>query len=269
MRILVALKYAASVVRVDPTTGAVSVDPRSQGLSVTDGTALEVALTLSEEVTAMTVGPAEAEGMLRFAWAAGAQRLVRYPPGSREEVASAIVHEARDVDLVVCGDRSPDGGSGSVPALVAGLLDVAQALGCAAVRRARGTALEVDRRVDGGGLERLLISTPAVVSVGTEVARLRRASLQRLLDAAGVPIERRDPAAPAIPTLISLTTKPYRPRPKVIPVPDAPRAEARIRAILGEARRAGDREEIRAPAEEAARAIYAKLIAYGYVSESS
>lgn len=268
MRILVPLKYAASGVSVNALTGAISVDRRSLGLSRPDGAALEVALSLSDQVTAVTVGPGEAEEMLRSAWAAGAHRLVRYPPGSREHITAAIAREAGEADVVLCGYHSPDGGSGSVPALAAGLLEAAQALGCAAVRASGMFSLEVDRRVDGGGLERLLVSSPAVVSVGTEAARLRRASLGRLLAAVDAPIELRTPIAPTIPTLSPIASKPYRPRSKKIPTPDAASAEARIRTILAKPTRTAGREEIRAPAVEAARAIYAKLVTYGYVCDS-
>jgi len=268
VRVLVALKYAASGVSVEPLTGAISVDRRSLGLSAADGAALEVALSLSDQVTVMTVGPGAAEEMLRSAWAAGAHRLVRYPSGGREHVAAAIAGEAGGADVVLCGERSPDGGSGSVPALTAGLLEVAQALGCAAVRSSGPFTLEVDRRVDGGGLERLVVSIPAVVSVGAEVAHLRRASLGRLLAAADAPIELRAAMTPTIPTLAPVASRPYRPRPKLIPTPNAVSAEARIRAILGETTNTAGREEIRAPAEEAAMAIYAKLVAYGYLDDS-
>ncbi|NOX23833.1 MAG: hypothetical protein GXP36_12205 [Actinobacteria bacterium] len=268
MRILVALKYAASGVSVDPLTGAISVDHRSSGLSAPDGAALEVALSLSDQITAVTVGPGEADGMLRLAWAVGVNHLVRYPPGGREHAAVAIAREAADVDVVLCGDRSPDGGSGSVPALTAGLLGAAQALGCAAVRASGASSLEVDRRVDGGGIERLVLPSPAVVSVGPEAAHLRRAALGRFLAAVDAPIEVRTPMTPAIPTLSPVTSKPYRPRPKMIPMPDAASAEARIRVLLGETTATPGREEIRAPAREAAQAIYAKLVTYGYVRDS-
>lgn len=265
MQVLVALKYAASAVVVDPLTGSVSADDRSRGLSAADAAALEVALSIAGHVTAVTVGPPEAAQVLRSAWAAGADRLIRYPPGHREHAAAAIAQEARQADVVLCGGWSPDGGSGAVPALVAGVLGVAQALGSAAVRRSGESTLEVERRVDGGGLERLEIPIPAVVSVGAEVASLRRASLDRLLDSAAALIELRDAAAPSIPRLSPPASLPYRPRPKMTAAPDGVTAAARIRVILGETAETTGRVEIRGPAEEAIEKIHTKLAGWGYL----
>lgn len=260
LRILAALKLAPSRVRVDAVTGEETVDELSLGMSKADAAALETALSLSSDVTAVTVGGPSSDAVLRAAWAAGASKLVRYPPpDAREYAAAAIAAEAADCDLVLCGVWSLDGGSGSVPALAAAALGAAQALGCASVVRAGGRRLEVERRVQGGRLEKLAVSTPAVLSVGPEVAGLRRAGLDRFLGSAGAPVEVRAPAVPVIPVLRPLRTAAYRPRPQLIAPPEGEDGDARVRGLIGENRETRNRVELRTSPEQAAAEIMARL----------
>ena len=90
--------------------------------------------------------------------------------------------------LVVCGDYSADRGSGTVPAALAALTGLPQALGLVSAVLAEPAAdgvdgsssparIRVQRRLDGARREELLVSPPAVVSVEGSVARLRRAPL--------------------------------------------------------------------------------------------
>lgn len=260
LRILAALKLAPSRVRVDAVTGEETVDELSLGMSKADAAALETALSLSSDVIAVTVGGPSSEEVLRTAWAAGVEKLVRYPPpDAREYAAAAIAAEAADCDLVLCGVWSLDGGSGSVPALAAAALGAAQALGCASVTRVGGRRLEVERRVQGGRLEKLAVTAPAVLSVGPEVAGLRRAGLDRFLSSAEAPVEVRAPAGPVIPVLRPLRTVAYRPRPQLIAPPEGEDGDARVRGLIGENRETRNRVELRAAPEQAAAEILARL----------
>lgn len=264
LRILAALKQAPARVWVDAVTGEETVDERSLGMSKADAAALETALSLSSDVTAVTVGGPSSEGVLRAAWAAGAEKLVRYPPpDAREYAAAAIAAEASDCDLVLCGVWSLDGGSGSVPALAAAALGAAQALGCASVRRTGNRRLEVERRVQGGRLEKLAVSAPAVLSVGPEAAHLRRAGLDRVLDSAGAPIDVQGPVPPAIPLLRPLKTTAYRPRPQLIAPPGGATGDARVRALIWGEGGARNRVELRTGPEQAAAQIMSRLAATG------
>ena len=85
--IVAALGWSWLDVDVDPLTGAVSADPRDRGAGPADLAALEHALRLAErwkaQVVAATVGPSEADVMLRDALAAGATEALRVEPASR------------------------------------------------------------------------------------------------------------------------------------------------------------------------------------------
>lgn len=109
-------------------------------LSEPEAAALETALRLDPDVRVVTVGPVDTDPGLRQALAAGAGRAVRIdaPTGVRSDVvgrllASALGDMAPGPDWVLCGDASPDRGSGSVPAFLADELGLGQALGLVAV----------------------------------------------------------------------------------------------------------------------------------------
>jgi electron transfer flavoprotein beta subunit len=182
--IVAALGWSWRETDVDPLTGEVSADRRDRGPSRSDLAALEHALRLAElwdaQVVAATVGPVEAAAMLRDALAAGAAQALRVEPaswtagprpaglvGGRHESAVALAAALRQhygvPDVVLCGDRSADRGTGSFPAFLAAALGAAQALGCVRLEPADDRALRVHRRLDGGPREVQLAPPPAVV----------------------------------------------------------------------------------------------------------
>ena len=143
MTFAVCLSFTDQRPEVDALTGEVATDERSSGLSAADGAALELALQVAEawgetDVVAVTVGPVEAEAVLREALAVGATRAVRVDLASArsaEQVATALravlaaADGSRGAALVWCGDQGLDAGSGAVPAFVAAQLGVGAALG--------------------------------------------------------------------------------------------------------------------------------------------
>ncbi len=219
--IVAALGWSWRETEVDPLTGAVSADPRDRGPSQSELAALEHALRLAElwdaRVVAATVGPGEADSMLRNALAAGAAEALRVEPADRaarpqaadlvgggQDAAAALAAALRQrygvPDLVLCGDRSADRGTGSFPAFLAAALAAAQVLG-------------VVRMV-------LLVRRPAVVSIEAAGVRLRRAGLPATLASgrAAIPVTRA-PAATAAHRIRVLGAHPYRPRPRELAGP--------------------------------------------------
>jgi electron transfer flavoprotein beta subunit len=238
--IVAALGWSWRETEVDPLTGVVSADRRDRGPSRSDLAALEHALRLAErwdaEVVAATVGPAEADAMLRDALAAGAAQALRVEPaswmagprpaglvGGGQESAAALAAALRQhcgvPDLVLCGDRSADRGTGSFPAFLAAALGAAQALGCVRMEPDNGGVLRVHRRLDGGRREVLLVRPPAVVSIEAAGVRLRRAGLPATLASGHATITvARAPAATATRIRV-LGAHPYRPRPRELTGP--------------------------------------------------
>ena len=101
--IVAALGWSWRETEGDPLTGAVSADRRDRGPGQSELAALEHALRLGQRqdarVVAATVGPAEAEAMLRDALAAGAADALRV---ERRHAADVIL-----VLLRCCHGRSP------------------------------------------------------------------------------------------------------------------------------------------------------------------
>lgn len=147
-------------------------------------------------------------------------------------------------DLVVCGDRSALGGTGSLPALLAHYLGASQALGAVSLEfegggNGPGDAVIAERRLDGGWRERLRLSTPAVCSVEAAGVQLRRAPLAGALDAAGasIPVAIGPVSGGPGPTMTGGrwrvgAPRPYRPRTKVVPAPEGSTRE-RLLALTG------------------------------------
>jgi electron transfer flavoprotein beta subunit len=239
--IVAAMGWSWRETDVDPLTGEVSADRRDRGPSRSDLAALEHALRLAElwdaQVVAATVGPAEADAMLRDALAAGAAQALRVEPaswtagprpaglvGGGHESAVALAAALRQhygaPDVVLCGDRSADRGTGSFPAFLAAALGAAQALGCVRLEPADDRALRVHRRLDGGRREVLLARPPAVVSIEAAGVRLRRAGLPATLASANAAVTvARTPTAAAAQRIRILGAHPYRPRPRELAGP--------------------------------------------------
>jgi len=261
---------------VDPLTGAVTHDPHG-GLSAADECALELALRTAEQsgsaVLAVSAGGADAEAVLRKALEAGAARAVRVdldPAAPSATVAAALAEVVRGGAWVFCGDYSLDRGSGSVPAFVAGHLGAAQALGLAALALDdvidSDAALVAERRLDGGRREVLAVRAPAVVSVESGLAALRRPPLAAALAARTATVEVVPGPVGALPP--PARTQPFRPRPRVLEGPD-PTLPARDRlvALSGALVQHEPPRLVHATPEEAAEELLGFLVARGYLAE--
>ncbi|MFZ9628932.1 MAG: mycofactocin-associated electron transfer flavoprotein beta subunit [Ilumatobacteraceae bacterium] len=261
-------------------------DERFAGASPADRAALELALrqadALGQHVMAVTVGPPAADRVLRDAFAGGATRLVRVDAPvalPSEAVAISIAEVVRassatqpedDPLWVWCGDYSLDGGSGSVPAFVAAALGARQALGCISVTPVRHGTLGLVRRLDGGRRELLEVEAPAVVSVEGSVATLRRAGLPAVRAAATATVEVvRSPDDRGALARAAATVRPYRPRARVLAVPDGDTSLDRVRALTDAASSAPARGEVLvASPVEAANRIVAALEAWDCLDDA-
>jgi electron transfer flavoprotein beta subunit len=243
-------------------------DVRWAGVSDADRAALEIALRLAEttgdDVTVASVGGPGADHGLREARAIGAAAAVRVdaPAGlASDAVARALAAVVAGAEWVLCGDASPDRGSGAVPAFLAAELGAAQALGLVDVTPAAGP-VRATRRLDGGRREVLDIDAPAVLSLEGAAATLRRASLPGELAARTAPI--RVVAGPSGPIERADTIHPYRPRPRVMGAPTGDALERVLQLTDSCTARAAHELMTLEPAA-AADHILAVLADWGYV----
>lgn len=241
--VVAALRFTDPHATVDPLTGAVHPRVRGAGLSAADECALEHALRVSGALggrcLAITAGPSPAEDILREALAAGATGALRILDGgdggeehTARVLAETIVQRHGTPAVVLCGDRSPDRGTGATPALLAARLGARQALGLVGLE-VRDRRLHAERRLDGGRRELLAMDTPAVCSVEPTL-RLRRAPLPGVLAARQARIDVAEPPASTVDDRVRhVARRPYRPRTRVIPAPDAAAPHERMLALTG------------------------------------
>ena len=268
--IAVCLKWVDRRPEVDPLTGTVRVDARSAGTSDADQAALEWALRTGEawghDVVAVTAGPEAADAVLRQALAAGAAGAARVdlPAGAASEaVAAGLAPHVSGCHVVWCGDASLDRGSGSVPAYLAAHLGAAQALGLVQIDVGRPGELTALRRLDGGRRERLRVTAPGVCSVEGAAARLRRAPLAATLAATSVAIDVRPTSAPVLTP--SVSTRPFRPRARLLAPPAGTTALERIAALTGPAAATAHGQPVVLEPDDAAERILEALRSWGYL----
>jgi electron transfer flavoprotein beta subunit len=270
--IAVLLKYVDLRPSTDPLTGMVTHDPHG-GLSASDQCALELALQIAESeqlpVRAVSAGGPAADAVLRQALEVGATEVLRVdmsPHASSADIAAALAVHVGDARFVLAGDHSLDRGSGSVPAFVAGHLEWAQVLGSAAVVVVADGSLHIERRLDRGRREKVVVSAPAVISVDGGLAPLRRAALPQVLRSttAEIPVTRH-PVEPE-----PGRTQPFRPRPRVLNGPDAHLpTRQRLLTLSGALTVFDPPRVVVATPEEAADELFAFLVARGYLEQAA
>jgi len=252
MKIAVCLKYVPDLdtVEVNPFSGEIDSSRLLYLLDPAGESALAVGLRLRGEsgtILALTVGPPSSEAGLREALAAGADRALRlwHAPWSSTEplrtaalLAAALRREGLP-DLVLCGTKSADRGSGQVPARLAELLSWPVVTAVAHLEYQAGQA-QVQRRLERGVREVVAVRLPAVLALEPDLARLPHASLPRLISAQRARLPCYDlselglaPTNLESPRPIRRVTLPPRPRPRAIfTPPSSDPAHERIEQIL-------------------------------------
>jgi electron transfer flavoprotein beta subunit len=168
-----------------------------------DAFSLEAALALRDdaardgaggaEVIAVTVGDERSEPALRAALAMGAERAIRIwdealdPRSDGADPLSvarllAAVAEAESPQLILCGAQSADMANAATGVALAGLLGFAHVAVVSAIER-DGERLAVQRELEGGAVELLQISAPALLTVQTGLNTPRRPNLRAIKQA--------------------------------------------------------------------------------------
>ncbi len=183
-------------------------DSEGKELGQFEALALEAALTLKKSclsagishsrVDVITAGPKESVDLLRRAFGMGADKGIHIltqtqsqyqnlvPASMTASLLAQAVGESA-YDLILTGVMSQDLMAGQTGPMVAHLLD----LHCAtAVVKARfqGNTLVAERELDGGYMEKLEITLPALVSIQAGGYTPRYPTLSNMLKANGKPI---------------------------------------------------------------------------------
>jgi len=194
MNIVVCLKQVPGTtqVKIDPQTNTLVRQGVESILNPFDAYALEEGVRLKErfggKVTVVSMGPPQADAMLREAISVGADQAVllsdREFAGSdtlaTSYTLSMAVKKIREFDLVICGRQTLDGDTGQVGPELAEMLRLPFIAYVSKVVDATNSALRVLRMVDEGH-EEIETVLPAVITVTKEINVPRLPSLRGLM----------------------------------------------------------------------------------------
>jgi electron transfer flavoprotein beta subunit len=213
-----------------------------------DRCALEWALAVADDVTALSVGPVEWDPLLWRAVARGTRRGLRlWDPGlaglDAAALARVLAMAVRELApaVVLAGDRGLEGATGVLPALVAAHLGWPCLDGALRVAGEPG-AVVIQRRLEGGRREEMVAECPVVVTVTADSTEPRYVSVRARREAECRPIERWDLARLGIaPDVVSGWARLRvegldwpRPRPRrAAQAPKALSAAERMRQLVG------------------------------------
>ncbi len=203
MKILVCIKQVpdAREVRLDPETNTLNREGVESIMNPYDQHALEEAVAIREangngEVTVLTMGPPQAESMLREAISCGADRAVLVSDRSfagADTWATAYtlakaVWTLGEYDLFLCGKQAIDGDTAQVGPGLAMRLDIPFVTCVQKVREVSQTGLTVERMMDDG-FDIVELDFPALLTVVKDINEPRVPSLKGKMKAKKAKIE--------------------------------------------------------------------------------
>lgn len=211
------VRVHADGLRVDPEGLQFVVNPF-------DEFALEEAVKLKEKaggkVTAIAVGPADAQKDLRSCLAKGADEAILLVPSGPTDglgVAKLIAAKIKDAkpDAVFCGKQAVDDDQAAVGPALAALLGV-PVVAKVSKFEVDGTSFVATREIEGG-LEPFAGSFPAVVTTDKGLNKPRAAGLKDIMGAKNKPLAQSNVDAPAPKLrLVRLEPPPERPAGRIV-----------------------------------------------------
>ena len=205
MKILVPVKRVADYnVKVRVKADGTGVDLANVKMSMNpfDEIAVEEAVRLKEkgvatEIVAVSCGVAQCQETLRTAMAIGADRAIlvesndELQPLAVAKLLKALVDKEQP-QLVICGKQAIDDDANQTGQMLAALARLPQATFASKVEVADGK-LNATREIDGG-LEKLQLDLPAVVTTDLRLNEPRYVTLPHIMKAKKKPLETLKPA---------------------------------------------------------------------------
>jgi len=195
MDIIVCIKQVPETADVDwdPETGTLRREGAPGVLNPTDKNALEAALQLKERhggvITAVSMGPPQAEEALREALSMGVdrgmllsdRRFAGADTWATSYTLSLGVKKISTFDLILCGKESADGMTAHVGPQLAEFLNLPQ-LTCATAIDIRDHFVEIRQKVEGG-YRILRTPLPALITVEREINQPRIPPVDQIMEA--------------------------------------------------------------------------------------
>ena len=203
MNLIVCLKQVPGTTRVeiDPQTNTLVRKGIKNVINPFDTYALEEGVRLKErcggKVIAISMGPPQAEEMLREAISLGADEAILLSDGAfagSDTLATSYTlaqaaAKLRPYDLIICGRQTLDGDTGQVAPELAEMLGVPFVAYVSQIEEISGESMRVRRMIEDGH-EVIETPLPAVISVVKEINVPRLPSLRGLSKAksASIPV---------------------------------------------------------------------------------
>lgn len=189
MKIVVCIKQVPDTteIRLDPVTGTLIRDGVPSIMNPDDKAGLEMALELKDQygahVTVITMGPPQADDILREAFAMGADRA-KFAGADTLATSNAIAGALRmlDFDLVITGRQAIDGDTAQVGPQIAEHLGLPQVTYLEGIKYEGGNRLVVKKWTEEG-YQLLEVETPCVVTVLSSANQPRYMSVRGIVEA--------------------------------------------------------------------------------------
>ena len=203
LKILVCVKQVPDVdqMRMDPATGNLIRAGVPAILNPLDANALSAAVKVKEtygaEITLITMGPPNAEAVLRECLAVGADKAILVTDrafGNADTLATSysIVSAAKQVDkfdLIFCGKETLDGATGQMGSQLAERFDAAQVTSASLIKEIdlEKNTLVVERELETG-IETLEVQMPCLFTMEKTNYPVRIPNLKGKLAAKKAPV---------------------------------------------------------------------------------
>jgi electron transfer flavoprotein beta subunit len=191
MDIIVCIKQVPNTtnVQIDHETGRLKREGVESIINPFDEYAIEEGVRIKEKVgakvTVITMGPAQAEAILREAIAKGADEGVLVSDrafGGADTLATAYVlsraiKSLGRFDMVICGKQASDGDTAQVGPAIAQMLDIPHVAYVKKIETIDDKAIKVERMMEDG-YDLIESSLPVLLTVVKEINSPRLASLR-------------------------------------------------------------------------------------------
>ena len=201
MRIVVCIKQVPDTteVKIDPVKGTIIRDGVPSIMNPDDKSGLEEALKLKDLYGAevITMGPPQAEAILREAYAMGADRAILITDrkfGGADTLATsntiaAAIKKIPDIDLIITGRQAIDGDTAQVGPQIAEHLGLPQVSYVKEMEYKEDTKSFIIKRAIEDGYFLLELPTPGLITVLSEATKPRYMNVGAIVDVFERPIE--------------------------------------------------------------------------------
>ncbi|MDX9891310.1 MAG: electron transfer flavoprotein subunit beta/FixA family protein [Bacteroidales bacterium] len=194
MKIIVCIKQVPDTteIKLNPETGTMIRDGVPSIMNPDDKGGLEMALTLKDQfgahVTVITMGPAQADQILREAFAMGVDRAIhltdkRFAGADTLATSNAISGALRNLeyDLIITGRQAIDGDTAQVGPQIAELLDLPQVTYVEDLQFENGTF--TIRKANEEGYQMVQVEAPCLITVLASANQPRYMSVNGIMTA--------------------------------------------------------------------------------------